>query len=322
MLPSAVIIPVHNRRETTLLCLRRLDEHQVFEWATPWVVDDGSTDGTAAMVGSLFPQAQVIRGDGSLWWTGAITAGMRAAYRAGAEFIFWLNDDTLPAGGACLRLRETATRTGAIVTGQCYIDPPGLLVYGGLKRGRVSLRLTEAQPYQLRKVDACAGNFVCLPRAVVERLGWPDARRFPHAHGDTDYTLRAGHMGLDVMVDGGARASATPNAWANYASWLLSDIKIIDLWRNLGDKRSYAYAPGHARWMVRHFGVAGGAYWIWTICKRLPISGLRLAIPQPVLRRIWGGRSRAWREECRLRAATALSSPANGEAAADEKQAR
>lgn len=322
MLPAALIIPVHNRRETTAACLQRLAEQKVLEWATPWVIDGGSTDGTAAAVSTRFPQARIVHGSGDLWWTGAVAAGMRSAYDAGAEFIFWLNDDTLPAPGACRRLMDTAARTGAMVTGQSYIDPPGVLVYGGLDRRRVSLRLVEAQPRELRQVDACAGNFVCMPRGVVERVGWPDATRFPHAHGDTDYALRARRMGYEVIIDGDARAAATPNAWSNYASWLLSEISVADLWRNLGDRRSYAYAPAHLRWMVRHFGTAGAAYWIWTVCKRVPISVLRLTVPQSALRRIWGHRSRAWQEERRLRTAAALNSPASDEAAADEKRTR
>ena len=152
-------------------------------------------------------------------------------------------------------------------------------------------------------VDAACGNFVCFPRAVVERIGFVDGRKLPHAHGDSDYTLRATEAGFQVLVEPRASATARPNALANYTSWLLSDMSVADIWRPLADKRSYAYAPAYARLLTRHFGVRGAFYWVWTIVKRGPISVLRLLIPQSCLRRWWGRHSPVWQQEQTIRAA-------------------
>lgn len=303
--PVAWVIPVHNRRETTLGCLRQLQRDGVLKWSEVYVVDDGSTDGTRAAVAAEFPAVHVLSGDGHLWWTGATERGMRAAFAAGAQLICWLNDDTRARPGACARLCATAAATGAIVTGQCFVPPDGPLVYGGLRRARVSLHLVAVSGETLWPVDAACGNFVCFPRAVVDRIGWPDGRRLPHAFGDSDYTLRAHLAGLSVMVDPLAVADARPNALGNYASWLLSDITVAAIWRQLADRRSYAYAPAHARFLARHFGMQGALYWTWTVLKRIPITLLRLLVPQSWLRRIWGRRSAAWQDEQRVLAALA-----------------
>lgn len=295
MTRPAFIIPVHNRRETTRACLRALQADDVFNWADIVVVDDGSTDGTAKMIAEEFPAARVVTGDGNLWWTGAIARGMAAA--GDAECFVWLNDDALPQPGACHQLVHSARESGGVVTAQCRTKTGGLLTYGGLVRRGISLRLFEVGAGSLREVDAACGNFVVIPRAVVAAIGLPDARCFPHAHGDTDFTLRAKRAGFAICVDPAAVATARPNALANYTSWLLSDIRIADIWRPLADRRSYAYAPAHARFLARHFGGRGAAYWIWTVVKRVPITLLRLTTPLAWRRQVWGRRSRVWQEE-------------------------
>ncbi|MBI5380788.1 MAG: glycosyltransferase family 2 protein [Opitutae bacterium] len=300
-----LVIPVHNRRELTLACLRRLRADGVLGWAEAIVVDDGSTDGTADAVRAEFPEAVLLRGDGRLWWTGATALGMSEALTRGARHIFWLNDDCAPAPGACRRLLDTATRTGTVVTGVCRVEPAGLVVYGGLRRGRIGLQLVTDLGDDLTACDAACGNFVCFPRAVVEALSLPDARRFPHAHGDTDYTLRATAQGFRVCIDPQARAEARPNALRNHASWLHGDISLAEMWSGLWQVRSYSYFPTHFRYLARHFGWRGAAFCLWTVAKRVPITAVRLLVPRAWRQRWWGHTSAVWQEEKRLHAALA-----------------
>ena len=321
----AWIIPAHNRREITLDCLRRLHMDGVFTWSRAYVVDDGSSDGTGAAVALEFPEARVLHGAGNLWWTGATEFGMRTAFSDGADFIGWLNDDTQPLPGACAQLLATVEQRSAVVSGQCYVHGTSLLVYGGLRRARVSLHLEEATGTELRPADAAAGNFVLFPRAIIRQIGFPDGSRLPHAFGDTDYTLRARAAGFAVLVDPRVRAACTPNALANYTSWLLSDVQIADIWTPLWRKRSYTYAPAYARFLIRHFGLIGACYFVWIVGKRVPISLARLVTTLRWRRRVWGHRSLAWQEEQRLRAVLgeeAFKSTARAEALAHETRGR
>lgn len=64
----AVLITVHNRKETTLQCLQRLynqlliNEYQIDVYLT----DDGCTDDTPEAIRKQFPEVHIIKGDGNL----------------------------------------------------------------------------------------------------------------------------------------------------------------------------------------------------------------------------------------------------------------
>ena len=69
-----VAIACYNRRETTLACLKALYHSADIAGVNLFVslVDDGSTDGTLHAVMSSHPKVKVIKGDGDLFWAGAM----------------------------------------------------------------------------------------------------------------------------------------------------------------------------------------------------------------------------------------------------------
>ena len=91
-----------------------------------------------------------------------------------------------------------------------------------------------------------------VPASVFERIGLPDADRFPMAWGDADFTLRARGAGIPILLDPGLRLAhevgrydarvAPAPTFAEYVSWLKSPIHNISLsaqrevWRRHGPK--------------------------------------------------------------------------------------
>ena len=63
---------VHNRREKTLACLKLCYEQIESlrsEYAfSVYLTDDASTDGTAEAVSREYPDVNIIKGNGSLYW--------------------------------------------------------------------------------------------------------------------------------------------------------------------------------------------------------------------------------------------------------------
>jgi len=69
----AVLMAAHNRRDTTLLCLRSLFEGRLDNvHLSVTLVDDGSNDGTADAIRLQFPSVAIIHGDGTLFWSRAM----------------------------------------------------------------------------------------------------------------------------------------------------------------------------------------------------------------------------------------------------------
>ncbi|MEZ5384390.1 MAG: glycosyltransferase [Prosthecobacter sp.] len=176
-----IVIPAHNRRETTRACLAHLLALEVPTWAGVIVVNDGSTDGTTEMISAEYSWVHIIQGTGTLWWTGAIVVGMRAAIQQGTDCIIWLNDDTLPDQGT-LELLASKARTSQAVCGAVCRGVDGReLAYGG---GMVQAHW----PQPIRKMDGgmeplqvewLHGNLVAIPEIVWRRCGLPDDTHLP-----------------------------------------------------------------------------------------------------------------------------------------------
>lgn len=194
-----VIIPAHNRRATTLACLERLAANGDLGDFDVRVIDDGSTDGTSEEIARRHPCVHVERGDGTLFWGGAIAAGMRSALRAGPCTLFWLNDDCLPRSGTLPALAaalEADPRSIAIP--RCVVAETGEVWPNGF----VGRRRVTASAGEILHLDGASGYCTGIGREVTAELGVVDAERFPHYYADTAYTLVANRRGFTVRMIG------------------------------------------------------------------------------------------------------------------------
>ena len=206
----AVLITCHNRREVTLKCLKTLKDQTGVECVTIdiYLVDDGSTDGTAVAVRERYPDVQVIDGDGNLYWTGGMRLAMDMARIRAPDFYLWLNDDTIIYPDAIARLLTTFaelavdTELPPIVVGSLRDPDTGELTYGGSCRVNRwhPLRFSRVSPGSSpKRCDVFNGNLVLFHRAVVNAIGNLHPR-LVHVAGDYDYALRAHKAGVDLWI--------------------------------------------------------------------------------------------------------------------------
>lgn len=201
-----VLIPVYNRKNTTLACLEHLQEIGDLGLYSIVVIDDGSTDGTSDAIRAQFPTVKILEGDGNLWWTGAICKGMEYAKNQGADYLIWLNDDCHPLKQTLAQLITLmSSDPNMIVAPTCRLSLTGKLVDNGYSKGQ---RLT-AQKGDICPVKTVNGYCVGLPMAVYDRIGLPDAQRFPHYCGDDTYILRANRAGYTIWIVGDACVELT-----------------------------------------------------------------------------------------------------------------
>jgi glycosyltransferase involved in cell wall biosynthesis len=296
MIPATAVIPVHNRREITLRCLRHLEATGVLAWASVVIVDDGSIDSTASAVRESFPAVTILPGDGNLWWGGAIRLGMDHAMRAGAGFIIWLNDDCLPDPGTLELLVDHASRTGGVAAGWA-VTPSGGRYGASRKTWRGLKEVDVPKPGGAAAADAAAGNCVVFSRAVVEAIGLPDAARLHHALLDVDYTLTATGHGFPLDLIGSAVCRNADNLQPAAASWMLSEQSPMLQWKLfLRPHSTYGYrASFRLHW--KHWGILGLPLYLRGYVKLALVCLLRALVPLRILQRVFASRSISWQRQ-------------------------
>lgn len=219
----ALVIPVHNRRETTIRALRSLRritrtglEVRIF------IVDDGSTDGTYEAIVSDFPDVAVIRGDGTLHYAAGTNRGIEAAMAYGAEYIVTMNDDSVFHTDFLIHLVESAQKLERSVVGALLllwsdphvvfqVDPKWRPLAGGWKfpKGLTAFS-TGSAPFE---VDCLVGNCVLIPSEAIKECGMLDEKNFRYGWGDAQFATRLRKRGWRLFVDPRSRVWCEPNTY-------------------------------------------------------------------------------------------------------------
>jgi glycosyltransferase involved in cell wall biosynthesis len=167
----SVVIPTHNRRAWLSLTLRSVlrQHHDDLEAI---VVDDGSTDDTAAMLENVSdPRIRVIRNESP---RGVAPSRNRGATEARGEWIAFLDDDDLWAPSKLADQIRAAIETGRawVYTGAVHIDEHGR-VMGGMPPPPPD---DVARSISRYNVIPGGGSNVVVRREELERVGPFDHR--------------------------------------------------------------------------------------------------------------------------------------------------
>lgn len=214
----AAVLACHNRKATTQACLGRLLGQQAGVDMSVFLVDDGSTDGTAEAVAAQFPDVRIIRADGNRYWAGAMGLGLSVALEQHFDLHLWLNDDVMLDPGALAGLMAVMDQAGPspIVVGTTRDPVSGARSYGGAVRASAWPPFRFAQVHAVEgppvSCDTFNGNCVLVPRHAFEVLGPVDpGLDGAQGIGDTDYGLRARQAGIGIVAAPGFVGTCAPN---------------------------------------------------------------------------------------------------------------
>jgi GT2 family glycosyltransferase len=217
----AILIPVHNRLEYTRKCIPVIQSGIKAQGEEPpvnysiVVVDDGSSDGTDAWIRNNHPEVTLLKGDGSLWWSGSVKKGAsHAIEKLGCHWILLWNNDIIPENeyfstlSNRLHLYAKNTIIGSKI---CDLhDPEKIWSMGGFfnpKTGKKYMlgldKKLNGEKGRIIESDWLTGMGTLIPGLVFRKIGYWNEKDFPQYFGDMDFTYRAKLSGFRLMVDPG-----------------------------------------------------------------------------------------------------------------------
>ena len=214
--PVAIVVLTWNQRDLTLDCLASLAEMDYpADRLQIIVVDNGSSDGTAAAVRERFPHVTVLENGDNLGFAEGNNVGIRHALQGSAEYIMLLNNDTVVDKrmlGELLGEMKKHPDVGIVGPKMLYFEPPYVIWCAGNRidwRNGGSLRLQAEEPdnmigEQPLEVDFITACGILLRRSVIEQIGLLDPRFFIY-YEETDWCVRARKVGWRIVYVPSAR---------------------------------------------------------------------------------------------------------------------
>jgi len=206
----SVVIVNWNAGEALTACLASLAADPV-AGRESILVDNASTDGSAAAARARHPVTRVIDTGRNLGFAAGANAGAAVAR---GDVVVFLNPDARVAPGAIGRLLDALRSTpGAAIAGGGLVDErgrwqPGAARFAPLRHllldttlGRLPERGRQA-PY---RVDWVYGTFMAVRRDLFTQLGGFDVRYFLYGE-DLDLCYRASRLGMRTLHVPSARA--------------------------------------------------------------------------------------------------------------------
>jgi GT2 family glycosyltransferase len=226
----AVLLTVFNRKVITLECLKALQEQEITQKVSfeIFLVDDGSTDGTFKEVSSQFPEVNLIKGNGNLFWNGGMRLAWNTALEKGTyDFFLWLNDDTIILENGLNNLFEDYERIQKLekkpflITGACKKLNSEEFSYGGRNENGCVVPNGD-----LQKCRYINGNIVLIPYDVYDIIG-ALSDKYTHAMGDFDYGLRAQEKKISCFTTSRYVAMCDQNP---ISGWMDSNVTFKKRW--------------------------------------------------------------------------------------------
>jgi len=204
------LIPVHNRIDVSMECLGYLKAQTLGDLKIV-VVDDGSTDGTCESIKAKYPDVEVLKGDGNLWWTGAMHLGVEyiLGHAKDGDFILSMNNDIAFETDFVESLVAMSLRYGRAMVGSMemdYFNRDEILYRGEWLDWKDFRFIVEAGPIPdetavcNEHVNLLPGRGLLIPVEVFKKIGNFDKKRFPHYIADYDFTLRAFEAGIKLVL--------------------------------------------------------------------------------------------------------------------------
>lgn len=233
-----IVTTVFNRKDITLQCLDSLSRIDMTGLHVHVViVDDGSTDGTSEAIKEKYPDVEIIRGDGNLWYTAGTNLATEAALKHNPDYVLSVNDDSLFDEKFLQHLVRCAEENPRSVIGPLLllwdtskeifqVAPQWETWYGGWRHWyKQTVDTVPKEPFE---VGIIVGNCVLYPAVALKEVGLMDEKKFIN-FGDSEHTPRMRRAGWRLLIEPRSHVPCQPNAPAPK----LSKLSFKDLYKML-----------------------------------------------------------------------------------------
>lgn len=263
-----IVIPNYNGRRFLDVCLKSIYCQSYAAWRII-LVDNGSTDGSAAFVRECFPGVSLLTLTENTGFSAAVNRGMEAG---DGDLVFLLNNDTELAPDCLQELADAATRYPADFFAAKMINyHQRHLLDGageGFLRGGAGYRLgtmeADGGVYDVsRQVFGACGGAALYRRQVLKEVGLFEPDFFAYLE-DVDWNVRAARLGKTCRYVAEARVYHIGSA--------TSGSKFNDFTIRLSTRNSlFVVARNYSRTMLLRYGLCIGVYqffWLLFVLKK------------------------------------------------------
>jgi GT2 family glycosyltransferase len=249
------------------------------------ITDDGSSDGSYDWITANYPNINLLKGNGNLWWSGGINKAVHYALNhLENEYVLLWNNDIRPDKTYFSNLFEILKNNepGTIVCSKIYIEHQKevVLSMGGIFNpvsGDYMLNgYGQKDSSSLNKpvvVDWFPGMGTSIHRKIFDVVGFFDEKKFPQYHGDSDYGLRARKAGFKITAYPQLKIwnDRTNTGYSNDASFVIFIKSLFTLKSNFNIFKDIAFYHRHAthifayKYLFKKYFKHIGGYIKWKI---------------------------------------------------------
>jgi GT2 family glycosyltransferase len=210
----SILIPIYNRIEITKDGLDLLHKAISYYYNVAGVdklrieivvIDDGSTDGSSNWIENNYPKIHLLKGDGNLWWAGAINVGANYAINSIlSDYIMLWNDDTYCEIDYFIELENILSGfSNDTIIGSTILNADNKQLWSKLFFFNP---LTGTSSYNkplltlgIKSLNCLTGMGSIIPTNIIKEIEYWNNEKYPQYFGDIDFTLRASKRAFKII---------------------------------------------------------------------------------------------------------------------------
>ena len=197
------LIPTHNRLKKLKIIINKL-QAQTYKNLQIVVIDDGCNDGTPQYLKTLpKKKIKILKGDGNLWWGGAMNAGIKYALSTAKkdDYVLFLNDDVEFDKKFIFNQISYLKKNKDIILAPMTKDiKTKKSVAGGVLINFFTCSMTSAvKKKQEYFADTAPARGVIFSINILKNVGYINTKFYRQGVGDLDFFLRASCLGYKII---------------------------------------------------------------------------------------------------------------------------